>query len=177
MGIQSKNWSLVLINGFNQHLQKGVLQFNTSPVEDPKLSLVRQLYLNLCFLILTLSFVLGFDRLFTLTLPLWYTNSSYFLHFYLIYTTPTSQPPCVSFYRRFVPVKMASTNSFSSPEENKRNHKTNGINTQTGPFKGQSPFVPQPLGSSGAPISHTLFIPPPISHLPPPPGLPSPPPC
>ena len=50
---------------------------------------------------------------------------------------------------------MASTNSFSSLEENSQNHKTNGIYNQTGPFKGQSPFVPQPLGSS-------------------PPGLPSP---
>merc|ERR1712163_24929 len=82
--------------------------------------------------------------------------------------------PCVLLYRRFVPVKMASTNSSFSPEEDSLNHKTNGIYNQTGPFKGQSPFVPQPLGSSGAPISHTLFIPAPISHLPPPPGLPSP---
>merc|ERR1712082_242524 len=50
---------------------------------------------------------------------------------------------------------MASTNSFSSLKENSQNHQTNGINTQIGPFKGQSPFVPQPMGSS-------------------PPGLPSP---
>merc|ERR1712240_710258 len=93
MGIQSKNWSLVLINGFNQHLQKGVLQFNTSPVEDPKLSLVSQLYLNLCLLILTLSFVLGFDRLFTLTLPLWYTNSSYSFTFTQYIPLPPPNPP------------------------------------------------------------------------------------
>merc|ERR1712240_601571 len=104
MGIQSKNWSLVLINGFNQHLQKGVLQFNTSPVEDPKLSLVSQLYLNLCFLILTLSFVLGFDRLFTLTFSTVVYKIFIFLYFYLIYTTPTYQSHCVSFYRRFVPI-------------------------------------------------------------------------
>ena len=61
---------------------------------------------------------------------------------------------------------MASTNSFSSPEENSQNHQTNGINTQTGPFKSQSPFVPQPLGSSGAPISHTLFVPQPMGSSP-----------
>ena len=69
---------------------------------------------------------------------------------------------------------MASTNSFSSLKENSQNQQANGINVQTGPFKGQSPYVPQPLGSSGGPISHTLFTLA-ISHLPPSPGLPSPP--
>ena len=67
---------------------------------------------------------------------------------------------------------MASTNSFSSQRENSQNHQANGIYIQTGPFKGQSPYIPQPLGSSGGPITHTLFTPA-ISHLPPPPGLPS----
>jgi len=88
------------INTYN----KVCSNLNTSPVEDPKLSLVSQLYFEFMFLILTLCFVLGFDRLFILTLPLWYTKIFIFLYFYSIYTTPTSQSHCVSFYRQFVPI-------------------------------------------------------------------------
>merc|ERR1711873_278545 len=72
---------------------------------------------------------------------------------------------------------MASSNSFSSLRENSQNQEANGVYTQIGPFKGQSPYIPQPLGSSGGPITHTLFTLA-ISHLPhglpSPPGLPSP---
>ena len=72
---------------------------------------------------------------------------------------------------------MLST-STSFPEGNDSlNHNQSGINNHIGPFKGQIPFVPQPMGSSTAPISHTLFVPQPmgsstapISHLPPSPG-------
>ena len=59
-----------------------------------RLSLVSQLYLNLCSWYLIFSFVLGLDRLFILTLPLWYTNSTYFLHLYLIYHSHLPIPLC-----------------------------------------------------------------------------------
>ena len=42
---------------------------------------------------------------------------------------------------------MSSTNSSFSAEKDSLNHKTSGINNQIGPFKGQTPFVPQPMGS------------------------------
>ena len=77
------------INTYN----KVCSNLNTSPVEDPKLSLVSQLYFEFIFLILTLCFVLGFDRLFTLTLPLWYTNSPYFPSLLLNIPLPPPYPP------------------------------------------------------------------------------------
>ena len=50
---------------------------------------------------------------------------------------------------------MSSTSS-SFPEGNdSQNHNQSGINILTfGPTQGQTPFVPQPMGSSTAPISH-----------------------
>ena len=50
---------------------------------------------------------------------------------------------------------MSSTSS-SFPEGNDSlNHNQSGINILTfGPIQGQTPFVPQPMGSSTAPISH-----------------------
>ncbi len=42
---------------------------------------------------------------------------------------------------------MSSTPSYFSVEKYSLNHKTSGINNQIGPFKGQTPFVPQPMGS------------------------------
>ena len=58
-----------------------------------RLSLVSQLYLKLCSFYLIFSFVLGLDRLFILTLPLWYTNSTYFPSFLLNIPLPPPYPP------------------------------------------------------------------------------------
>ena len=58
-----------------------------------RLSLVSQLYLKLCSFYLIFSFVLGLDRLFILSLPLWYTNSTYFPSFLLNIPLPPPSPP------------------------------------------------------------------------------------
>ena len=58
-----------------------------------RLSLVSQLYLKLCSFYLIFSFVLGLDRLFISTLPLWYTNSTYFPSFLLNIPLPPPSPP------------------------------------------------------------------------------------
>ena len=42
---------------------------------------------------------------------------------------------------------MASTNSYFSKEKYSLNHNNSGINNHIGPFKGQTPFYPQPMGS------------------------------
>ena len=103
-------------------------------------------------------------------LPLWYYQKYLQFPLLLINTTPTSQHIVLSSIGGSFLSTMAS-NSFSSLRENSQNQEANGVSNQIGPFKGQSPYVPQPLGSLGGPITHTLFNPA-ISHLPP--GLPSP---
>ena len=73
---------------------------------------------------------------------------------------------------------MSSTHSSFPKGNDSQNHNQSGINNfSPGPFQGQIPFVPQPMGSSTAPISHTLFVPQPmgsstapIFHLPSSPG-------
>ena len=49
---------------------------------------------------------------------------------------------------------MSSTNLSFPKGNDSLNQNKSGINNHIGPFKGQIPFVPQPMGSSSAPISH-----------------------
>ena len=51
--------------------------------------------------------------------------------------------------------QMSSTNTSFPKGNDSQNQNQSGINIFTpGPFQGQTPFVPQPMGSSTAPISH-----------------------
>ena len=55
---------------------------------------------------------------------------------------------------------MSSTNSSFPKGNDSQNYNQSGINILTsGPIQGQTPFVPQPMGSSTAPISHLPLSP------------------
>ena len=71
------------------------------------------------FLILILCFVLGFDRLFIQTLPLWYNNIFISLYFFQYIPLPPLNTIVFSSTGGSFLSTMASSNSFSSQRENK----------------------------------------------------------
>ena len=87
-------------------------------------------------------------------MPLWCTNCS---SFYLNTSLPTSQHLLYHYKLAIRSLQMSSSTSSSYPEGY-----DNLNQSQIGPFgptNGQTPFVPQPLGSYTAPISHLPYPP------------------